>query len=209
MNKSENVISISVRDSATGYSKDTSITVDLEKTVTVPQKTYDKLASVIKEAPALDEDAKGATRTPVNGTEVNVSYTTKVAGTDVTISYTTDNKGDVVKQTVVNDKGKEESIAVMEVSYETEIDGKMVKVSYYADAVTGAVLVKDATGRLMTESAASAEKVDAGTFMVSYTEGNSDNGTLTISYVVDKKGNLVKNGDIVMVFLFHQVQGSL
>ena len=198
VNKTQNDIRITVKDSVTGVSKSFTVNVDLKNTVKVPQKTYDKLASVIKEAPALDEDAKGAVRTPVNGTEVSVSYTTKVAGAEVNISYLTDNKGNVVKQTVVNDKGKEESIAVMEVSYETEIDGKKVTVSYYADAVTGSLLVKDAYGRLMTESAASAEKVDAGVYSVSYNNVNAAGDSVTISYAVDKKGEMVKNsnGDI-------------
>ncbi len=198
VNKTQNDIRITVKDSVTGVSKSFTVNVDLKNTVKVPQKTYDKLASVIKEAPALDEDAKGAVRTPVNGTEVSVSYTTKVAGAEVNISYLTDNKGNVVKQTVVDDKGKEESIAVMEVSYETEIDGKKVTVSYYADAVTGTLLVKDAYGRLMTESAASAEKVDAGVYSVSYNNVNAAGDSVTISYAVDKKGEMVKNsnGDI-------------
>ena len=198
VNKTQNDIRITVKDSVSGVSKSFTVNVDLKNTVKVPQKTYDKLASVIKEAPALDEDAKGAVRTPVNGTEVSVSYTTKVAGAEVNISYLTDNKGNVVKQTVVNDKGKEESIAVMEVSYETEIDGKKVTVSYYADAVTGSLLVKDAYGRLMTESAASAEKVDAGVYSVSYNNVNAAGDSVTISYAVDKKGEMVKNsnGDI-------------
>lgn len=198
VNKTQNDIRITVKDSVTGVSKSFTVNVDLKNIVKVPQKTYDKLASVIKEAPALDEDAKGAVRTPVNGTEVSVSYTTKVASAEVSISYLTDNKGNVVKQTVVNDKGKEESIAVMEVSYETEIDGKKVTVSYYADAVTGSLLVKDAYGRLMTESAASAEKVDAGVYSVSYNNVNAAGDSVTISYAVDKKGEMVKNsnGDI-------------
>lgn len=198
VNKTQNDIRVTVKDSVTGVSKSFTVNVDLKNTVKVPQKTYDELASVIKEAPALDEDAKGAVRTPVNGTEVSVSYTTKVAGAEVCISYLTDNKGNVVKQTVVNDKGKEESIAVMEVSYETEIDGKKVTVSYYADAVTGSLLVKDAYGRLMTESAASAEKVDAGVYSVSYNNVNAAGDSVTISYAVDKKGEMVKNsnGDI-------------
>ena len=194
VNKPRHDIEVTVTDSATGVSKSFKVNVDLEKTVTVPQKTYDKLAAVVKEAPALDEEAKG-TSTPVNGNEVSVSYSTKIAGTDVVISYVTDNKGEVVKQTVINDKGKEESIKVMEVSYETEIDGKKVTVSYYADAVTGTVLVKDASGRLMTESAASAEKVDAGVYSVSYKSANATGDSVTISYAVDKKGNMVKNSE--------------
>lgn len=198
VNKTQNDIRITVKDSVTGVSKSFTVNVDLKNTVKVPQKTYDKLASVIKEAPALEDDAKGAVRTPVNGTEVNVSYTTKVAGAEVSISYLTDNKGNVIKQTVINDKGKEESIEVMKVSYETEIDGKKVTVSYYADAVTGSLLVKDAYGRLMTESAASAEKVDAGVYSVSYNNVNAAGDSVTISYAVDKKGEMVKNsnGDI-------------
>ena len=109
----------------------------------MPKKTFETLASVVKVSVALDENPSGGvTRTPVNGSEVEVSYTQKVAGVEVKVSYRTDSKGEVLKQTVVGDKGKEEKMEVMTVSYETVVNGKKVTVSYYADAVTGARLLR-------------------------------------------------------------------
>ncbi len=194
VNKTQNDILVTVKDSASH--KDTSFTVKLNlETLSVPSKTYETLASVAKESVALDEYAKDKKSTPVNGTEIKVSYPTKVAGVNVTVSYTTDNDGEIVKQKVVNDKGKEESIEVITVSYETEINGKTVTISYLADAATGAKLVKDASGRLMTESAAESEKVQAGSFSVTYEYKDSAGNTVVVTYFVDEKGSLVKNSE--------------
>ena len=194
VNKTQNDILVTVKDSASH--KDTSFTVKLNlETLSVPSKTYETLASVAKESVALDEYAKDKKSTPVNGTEIKVSYPTKVAGVNVTVSYTTDNDGEIVKQKVVNDKGKEESIEVITVSYETEINGKTVTISYLADAATGAKLVKDASGRLMTESAAETEKVQAGSFSVTYEYKDSAGNTVVVTYFVDEKGSLVKNSE--------------
>ena len=194
VNKTQNDILVTVKDSASH--KDTSFTVKLNlETLSVPSKTYETLASVAKESVALDEYAKDKKSTPVNGTEIKVSYPTKVAGVNVTVSYTTDNDGEIIKQKVVNDKGKEESIEVITVSYETEINGKTVTISYLADAATGAKLVKDASGRLMTESAAESEKVQAGSFSVTYEYKDSAGNTVVVTYFVDEKGSLVKNSE--------------
>ena len=194
VNRTQNDILVTVKDSASH--KDTSFTVKLNlETLSVPNKTYETLASVVKESVALDEDAKNKKLTPVNGTEIKVSYPAKVAGVDVTVSYMTDNDGEIVKQKVVNDKGKEESIEVITVSYETVINGKTVTVSYLADAATGAKLVKDASGRLMTESAAESEKVQAGSYSVTYEYKDASGNTVVVTYFVDEKGSLVKNSE--------------
>ena len=194
VNRTQNDILVTVKDSASH--KDSSFTVKLKlDTLSVPKKTFETLSSVVKESVALDENAKNSVRTPVNGSEVKVSYTTKVAGTEVTVSYVTDNDGDVVKQKVVNDKGKEESIEVITVSYETEINGKTVTVSYLANAETGAKLVKDASGKLMTEAAASSEKSQVGSYMVTYEYKDASGNTVVVTYSVDEKGALVKNSE--------------
>ena len=194
VNRTQNDILVMVKDSASH--KDTSFTVKLNlETLSVPSKTYETLASVVKESVALDENAKNKKLTPVNGTEIKVSYPAKVAGVDVTVSYMTDNDGEIVKQKVVNDKGKEESIEVITVSYETVINGKTVTVSYLADAATGAKLVKDASGRLMTESAAESEKVQAGSYSVTYEYKDASGNTVVVTYFVDEKGSLVKNSE--------------
>lgn len=193
VNRTQNDILVTVKDSASG--RDTSFTVKLDlDTLSVPKKNFETLAAVAKESVSLDENAKNATRTPVNGTEVKVSYTEKVAGTEVTVSYMTDNNGDVIKQKVVNDKGKEELIEVITVSYETVITGKTVTVSYQADALTGARLVRDASGKLMTESAVS-EKSAVGSFRVTYDYVDASGNAVVVTYSVDEKGSLVKNAE--------------
>ena len=110
---------------------------------------------------------------------------------DVTVSYVTDSKGNVLKQAVVNAKGKVDSVEVITVSYETVIDGKTVTVSYQADALTGKALYVDGNGSFIAS-----KDVDSssGIFKVSYDYVDKKTGkTLQLTYVVDKKGNLVKN----------------
>lgn len=165
--------------------------VDITKQVSVPQKTYDALSAVAKQTVALDDLNPKTTRTPINGSSVLNSYPTKIAGTEVTVSYVTDTKGNIVKQAVVNEKGKVDSIEVITVSYETEIDGKMVTISYQADAATGEALHVDGNGGFIASK--DADK-SSGIFKVSYDYVDRTSGqTLQLTYIVDKKGKLVKN----------------
>ena len=169
------------------------IPVDLTKKIDVPQKTYDALSTVAKQTVALDIADPNTTRTPINGTNVLNSYPKKVAGVEVTVSYVTDNKGNVVKQAVVNEKGKVDSIEVITVSYQTVVDGDTVTVSYQADAVTGEALYVDGNGGFVPT-----KNVDSssGLFKVSYEYTDTKTGnSVELTYVVDKKGNMVKNPD--------------
>ncbi|WP_163438508.1 cadherin repeat domain-containing protein [Fibrobacter succinogenes] len=167
--------------------------VDLTKKVAVPQQTYDALSTVAKQTVSLDELNPNTTRTPINGTSVLNSYPTKIAGTEVTVSYVTDTKGNIVKQAVVNEKGKVDSIEVITVSYQTEINGQLVTISYQADATTGKALNVDGNGSFV---ATKNEDASAGIFKVSYEYLDRVSGeTLELTYVVDKRGNLVKNPD--------------
>ena len=166
--------------------------VDITKMVSVPQSTYDALSSTVaKQTVSLDELAPNTTRTPINGTNVLNSYPTKVGGMDVTVSYVTDSKGNVLKQAVVNAKGKVDSVEVITVSYETVVDGKTVTVSYQADALTGKALYVDGNGSFIAS-----KDVDSssGIFKISYDYVDKKTGkTLELTYVVDKNGRLVKN----------------
>lgn len=166
--------------------------VDITKMVSVPQSTYDALSSTVaKQTVSLDELAPNTTRTPINGTNVLNSYPTKVGGMDVTVSYVTDSKGNVLKQAVVNAKGKVDSVEVITVSYETVVDGKTVTVSYQADALTGKALYVDGNGSFIAS-----KDVDSssGIFKISYDYVDKKTGkTLELTYVVDKNGKLVKN----------------
>lgn len=165
--------------------------VDITKKVAVPQTTYDALSMVAKQTVSLDELNPNTTRTPINGSSVLNSYPTKIAGTEVTVSYVTDTKGNVVKQAVVNEKGKVDSIEVITVSYQTEINGQLVTISYQADATTGMALNVDGNGGFVSSKNSDSS---TGIFKVSYEYLDRTSGqVLELTYVVDKKGNLVKN----------------
>ncbi len=169
------------------------IPVDLSKTVDVPQKTYDALSNVAKQTVSLDIDNPNTTSTPINGSYIQKTYSAKVAGAEVKVSYVTDKKGNVVKQAIVNEKGKIDSIEVITVSYETVIDGKTVTVSYQADAVTGEALYVDGNGGFIPT-----KNVDksSGIFKVSYEYVDAKTGnSVELTYIVDKSGNMVKNPD--------------
>ncbi len=169
------------------------IPVDLTKKVNVTQTTYDALSAVANQTVALDVLHANTTSTPINGNSVLNSYPTKVAGLDVTVSYVTDNKGNVVKQTVVNEKGKVDSIEVITISYETVIDGQTVKISYQADAETGKALYVDGNGGFIASKNADRS---SGIFKVSYDYVDKATGnSVELTYVVDRKGNMVKNPD--------------
>lgn len=165
--------------------------VDITKKVAVPQTTYDALSMVAKQTVSLDELNPNTSRTPINGSSVLNSYPTKIAGTEVTVSYVTDTKGNVVKQAVVNEKGKVDSIEVITVSYQTEINGQLVTISYQADATTGMALNVDGNGGFVSSKNSDSS---TGIFKVSYEYLDRTSGqVLELTYVVDKKGNLVKN----------------
>ena len=169
------------------------IPVDLSKKIDVPQKTYDALSNVAKQTVSLDIDNPNTTSTPINGSYIQKTYSAKVAGTEVKVSYVTDKKGNVVKQAIVNEKGKIDSIEVITVSYETVIDGKTVTVSYQADAVTGEALYVDGNGGFIPT-----KNVDksSGIFKVSYEYVDAKTGnSVELTYIVDKSGNMVKNPD--------------
>ena len=169
------------------------IPVDLSKKIDVPQKTYDALSNVAKQTVSLDIDNPNTTSTPINGSYIQKTYSAKVAGTEVKVSYVTDKKGNVVKQAIVNEKGKIDSIEVITVSYETVIDGKTVTVSYQADAVTGDALYVDGNGGFIPT-----KNVDksSGIFKVSYEYVDAKTGnSVELTYIVDKSGNMVKNPD--------------
>ena len=169
------------------------IPVDLTKKVNVTQTTYDALSAVANQTVALDVLHANTTSTPINGNSVLNSYPTKVAGLDVTVSYVTDNKGNVVKQAVVNEKGKVDSIEVITISYETVIDGQTVKISYQADAETGKALYVDGNGGFIASKNADRS---SGIFKVSYDYVDKATGnSVELTYVVDRKGNMVKNPD--------------
>ena len=137
----EPVLDESYTDSTCNY-ETRSFTVNAElEPVTIPSNTYEAINNVMKAAPVLNENPiSEVTYSQYNGDQVKVSYTEKVAGVDVVISYVTDKNGNVEKIPVIGANGKIDSIEVITVSYQVNVGGKTVNVSYMADAATGQAL---------------------------------------------------------------------
>lgn len=197
VNATKNKIHVTVSDPVSNVKKDYYIEIDLD-TTGIPSSTLSTMGTVEKANILLDE-TKVTERTPVNGDVVVLSYKESFAGRDsVTVSYEVDKNGDIIKVPVMNSKGKYDSVEVYTVSYETVVNGRTVTISYKADAATGAVLLVDANGNLMTESAASKKDIDAVPYTVSYDYVDANGNSVNIAYGVNRKGELVRSdvGDI-------------
>ena len=211
-------VRVTVKDPANGT--DTSFVVNLKlETVNVPQKSLDALNAIVNENRfVLNENPKGgSTRTPVNGNEVKISYKEVFGKDTVTVSYMTDAKGNPVMVPVVDAKGNVGSVEVMTVSYNTEVNGQTVTISFIVNSVTGEVLVKDSNGTLMESGASrtaysssskavaassssgsgsgTTESVTEGLFLITYSVKDVLGNSTTVSYSVDEKGRMVQNGD--------------
>ena len=137
----EPVLDQSYTDSTCNYETH-SFTVNTElEPVTIPSSTYDAVNKVVAAGPVLNTNPiSEVTYSQYNGNQIKVSYTEKVAGVDVVISYITDRDGNVEKIPVIGANGKIDSIEVITVSYQVNVGGKVVNVSYLADAATGQAL---------------------------------------------------------------------
>ena len=231
VNDTKNDIYVTIKDPV--KKKDSTFVVNLDlETVDVSKKDLESIASVVEKGNlTLNESAsEGVIRTPVNGTEVKVSYTEKVGDKNVKVTYFTDKNGEVLKTPVVDEKGNVDSIEVITVSYTTKIGGKEVVVSYQADAVTGQVLNVGADGALTyadqlvipgtssgsnsgsssgnnsgssTGSKPGSSDKDSstvtvqnvGSYKVTYEYEDQNGNTVEVTYTIDEKGNIVKNGD--------------
>ncbi len=190
VNSSTNDIRVTIKDPVT--KKDSSFVVKLElDTLNVGKKDLETVTSVVeKGSVSLNLNPTGTvTHTPVNGTEVKVSYTEEVNGKKVTVSYVTDNAGEVVKTPVYDEKGNVDSIEVITVSYEITLGGKKVTVSYQADAITGQALNVAADGSLTT-----AEKLVVAGSNGSSDKDNTSSGKPGSSDNGGKPGSSSSNG---------------
>ena len=157
------------------------------------QDVYMTISAVALEKVVLDENPEnGVKLNTIKGKGIEVSYEDKKAGVDVTVSYMIDGNGNIKTKTITDDSGNKVSAEVITVSYETEIDGKDVTISYQAVAETGEILAEDASGNLMTVQA-SKKKSNMGYYIVSYEETDEDGDVTKVSYMVDDRGNIVKN----------------
>ena len=215
VNKPKDSIYVNIKDPAS--KKDTSFAIEVSlEPVEISQSTLDKVKNIVDSKIMLDETGKKVTETAVNSNQIKFSYKEIVGHDTVEVSYMTDKNENPIKVPVINDKGKVDSVEVITVTYKTKVDGKEVEISYVADALTGQVFVKGPSGELMeqgasaalyntskdskdsTKSSSKSNNVSEGIFTI--TTGGKDalGNYRTISYAVDKKGNMVKNaeGDI-------------
>lgn len=186
VNSNKNDIVIKVTDTAAKVSDSVVVSVELGA-VDLPKDNFTSIANSVAGEVLLNINPSSTPKyTAFNGDEVKVTYVEKVNGKEVEVSYMISKdeydkveKGgslpDPKKTEVVGDDGKVESIEVITVSYNVEMGGKVVTLSYLADAATGEVLVKDADGRVMTSAAVENhnKKVTSG----SSSNGSSGSGT--------------------------------
>ncbi len=202
VNDMMNDIQVTVKDTASGVSESYIVKAKLDS-VAISASEYKTVASIADAEVTLNEKpSSSVTKTPENGEKVKVSYTEKVNGSEVVVSYFTDLKGNIIKEPVMDSKGKVSNIEVITVSKEVTSGGKTVIISYKADAATGKMLVTDAEGNLMTSVPKSSGKDDEyqsktgnGVFTVTYDYFDVDSNKVTVSYVTDEKGKMVKNED--------------
>lgn len=149
----------------------------------------------------LDTPSSEVYRNPTNDGKVLEYYADTVAvngeKVPVKVSYLTDEKGEPLKTAVIDEKGKVDSVEVITVTYTTKVKGKEVLVSYMADAYSGNVLNVSSNGQLTyadeTNSSSAGDAI--GAYKVSYYEVTAKGDTVTVSYLLDDKGELVTNED--------------
>ena len=211
VNDPKNDIMVTVTDTVTGSKESFTVKVELD-TVKVSEKTFTgTLSGLVDAGLTLNENpVSGVTHTPVNGDTVVVSYKEVVNGKEVVVSYKTDTKGNVLEA--------EDGTKVMTVTYTTEVNGHEVRISYEADAVTGEVIRSAGSfASAAVESSESAKSGDSGkeggkdskseksgkddkaleaaVFTVTYDYVDPEGNVVTVSYSVDEKGDIVRNGD--------------
>lgn len=225
VNKERDSVYVHVKDPANKRDTSFALEVNLEP-VKVPDATFRKMNEIADSKLMLDETPTGpVTRSPVNGNSEKVSYTQLVGGDTVTVSYIVDKDGEPVKASVINSKGKTESVEIITVTYKTIVDDQEVEVSYIADALTGEILAKGPNGELMYQGASSkgskpgkgkdSEKnsnVSEGVFSVTTVSIDGLGMPTVVSYAVDEKGNMVKNaeGDIgyAVTYTYKNIYGN-
>ena len=153
---------------------------------------------------ALEKNPKSDVKTKPIGDKTKVSYDKVVNGDTVTVSYYTDDKGEIIKTTVIDENGDKKKIDVIEVSKVVDVKGKSVTVSYKADAETGKILYGDTEGNLLVNAPKSStgkdkqsEDVDlktgVGAFTVTYDAKGVEGSKATVSYAIDEKGKIPSN----------------
>ena len=196
-------VTVSVKDSASGVKESFKVVVVLD-TLAISDKTVKDMVSVSKSEITLEKNPKTDVYEKPIGDKKKISYTKIVNGDSVTVSYFVDDKGEMVKSTVIDEDGKKTSVEVIEVSKTVVVKGKKVIVSYKADAKTGQILYGDSEGNLLVDAPKSSSgkdsdsgdvdlKTGVGAFTVTYIAKGEDGDKTTVSYVIDEKGKIVAN----------------
>ena len=195
VNKASDTVYVKLKDANSKTDTVFALSYNLE-TISVSETIFTKITSVAKQEVKLNENPEnGVAQILLNGSIIKASYTESVVNVNVTVSYKIDSKGAVVKQAVVNEKNKIDSVETIVVSYKTKIDDKNVEISYLADALTGEMLVKDSLGNLLTKLAAhNRPGINLGCYYISYDDGESPK-SMVVTYMVNSKGDVVKNED--------------
>ena len=196
------VIDTAYADAASKHKKKYKVTVVLD-TVAVSDKTVKEMVEISKSEITLEKNPKSDVKTKPIGDNFKVSYDKVVNGDSVTVSYYTDDKGEVVKTTVIGDNGEKKQIAVIEVSKVVDVKGKSVTISYKADAETGKILYGDSEGNLLVNAPKSSTgkdkqsdvdlKTGVGAFTVTYDAKGTEGDKTTVSYSIDEKGKIPSN----------------
>ena len=203
------VIDTAYKDAGSKYKDKFTVTVVLD-TIAVSDKTVKEIVEISKSEITLEKNPKSDVKTQPVGEKNKVSYDKVINGDTVTVSYYTNDKGEIIKTTVIDDNGEKKNIEVIEVSKTVDVKGKSVTVSYKADAETGKVLYGDSEGNLLVSvpksSSSSSDKdskekdsdaVDlktgVGVFTVTYDAKSSNGSKTTVSYAIDEKGKIPSN----------------
>lgn len=212
VNKRKNDVRVTVKDPT--KKRDTSFVVNVDlNPVSVSQKTLDAVNSIAKSGLVLNEiPSSQVTNTTIKENVTKISYKEIVGRDSVIVSYNKNDKGDVIKVPVVNSKGSIDSIEVITVTYNTKSsDGRIISISYQADAATGEILVNGTNGELMVSGASknsdkgsdkgnskdsvSSSVASEGLFTVKYDCKDALGNVSEISYAVNEKGTFVKNSE--------------
>ena len=198
------VIDTAYADASSKQKKKYKVTVVLD-TVAVSDKTVKEMVEISNSEITLEKNPKSDVKTKPIGDNFKVSYDKVVNGDSVTVSYYTDDKGEIVKTTVIGENGEKKQIEVIEVSKVVDVKGKSVTISYKADAETGKILYGDSEGNLLVNAPKRNDKdskekqsdVDlktgVGAFTVTYDAKGTEGDKTTVSYVVDEKGKIPSN----------------
>lgn len=185
VNTTKNEIMVTVKDTASRVSESFTVNVELDE-ASVPSSMLKTISSIADAKVSLDSKAE-AKQIPENDDRIKVTYKDRVNGKDVFVTYYTDRDGETLKTPVVVD-GKVKDVKTITVSYTETVGGKDVTVSYLADASTGKRVD-------LPSGYAGGDSKSAGDFLVSYDYEDKAHHAVSVSYLINEKGDVICNGE--------------